>query len=425
MAKWLNFSSPLIAMLLVVAPGGASLKDIHTERLPQLESVQKALAEASAVEEFAQGWSNKWAYDTPKDVVVAQLKDSLGRLQTAVASAPDNAELLLLTGLVAHYAYNVDVNEAYDVAVESLQKANRLAPDDFRTNWFLGVHQCGGADATKGMNQFLAAENRWAWNLLPPGFWDDYMLCATYANMPAHVLRAGDYASKLNAPPSEFRSFLVQGARKRFQPPDPDATYSAKDIWETRNEDPRPVFTSYMCGFSFSPLPDWKLRRLEAQKGTCLVQLETGPHPSQAGGVVPNLVIMARQAKAGETLTDFLKSFGTYPSAKPVTVSRCPAEQCLAYEVIKPKGYGAAGNGYGLVMVFKREAPKFPGLLFEQPAGPDLPKNNSKATYFHPNDRIQRLAGTLYYMVMLDTADSVLDEAKHDYDTLLEHLQPE
>jgi hypothetical protein len=409
---------------MFATPGGASLKDIRTERLPQQEPVQKALAEAAAVEEFAQGWSDKWRYQTPKEVVVSQLKDSLAKLQTGLESSPDNPELLLLTGLVAHYAYNVDVNDAYDVAIKCLQSANRLAPDDFRAQWFLGVHECEGAAVKEGINEFLAVENRWPWNHLPPGFWDDYMLCATYASMPAHVLRAADHVSKLNAPPSEFRSFLVQGAGKRFKTPDPGAAYSEKDAWEARNENSRLVFTSYMCGFSFSPLAEWKLRRLEVQKGTCVVQLETGPHPSKAGDVVPNLVILVRQAKAGETLGDFMKSFGTYPSAKPVGVSRCPSEQCLAYEVTRPKAYGAAGNGYGLVMVFRREAPEYPGLLFEEPAGPEAPKDG-KVHYFRPNDRIHRLDGLLYYMVMLDTADSVLDEAKEDYDTLLEYLRPE
>ena len=75
-------------------------------------------------------------------------------------------------------------------------------------------------------------------------------------------------------------------------------------------------------------------------------------------------------------------------------------------------------------MVFKREAPEFPGILFEEPAGPEAPKDG-KVRYFRPQDRICRLDGPLYYVVMLDTADSVLGEAKHDYDTLLEHLRSE
>jgi hypothetical protein len=35
------------------------------------------------------------------------------------------------------------------------------------------------------------------------------------------------------------------------------------------------------------------------------------------------------------------------------------------------------------------------------------------------------MEGTLYYLVMLDTEDSVLDDAKQDYDSLLKSLQAE
>jgi hypothetical protein len=416
--------SPLVTLLWVATPSGASLKDIRTDRLPQRESVQKALAETSAVEQFAQAWSDKWRYQTPKDVVASRLKDSLAILQTALASAPDNPELLLLTGLVAHYAYNVDVEEAYDVAVKSLQKAHQLASDDFRAEWFLGAHECQGAVVKEGMDMLLGVERRWPWDHLPSGFWDDYMSCASVANMPAHVLRAGFYVSKLSAVPSEYRNILMEIARKRFKTPELGVTYSGKDIWETRNENSRLVFTSYMCGFSFTALPEWNLHRLEVQKGTCLVQLETGPHPSKSGHVIPNLLMLARQAKAGEALDDFMKSFGTYPSAKAVEVTHCPSERCLAYEVMRPNAYGAAGNGYGFLMVFERQAPEFPGLLFEEPAGPEAPKDG-KVRYFRPSERIRRMEGKLYYMVMLDTADSVLNEAKQDYNILLKHLKAE
>jgi hypothetical protein len=63
-------------------------------------------------------------------------------------------------------------------------------------------------------------------------------------------------------------------------------------------------------------------------------------------------------------------------------------------------------------------------LLFEEPAEPEAPKDG-KTSYFHPRERLRRMDGTLYYLVMLDTADSVLDDAKKDYDTFLQSLQAE
>lgn len=413
-----------LALLLMTTPATASLKDIRADKLPQEESVQKAYAEAAAVEEFAREWSDQWRYETPKGTVASQLKDSLDKLQRAAVSAPDNPELLLLTGLVARYAYNVDVQEAYEVAVSSLQKAHKLAPDDYRAEWFLGIHQCEASLVKEGMDMLSAIESRLAWDHLSPGFWDDYMSCATVANMPAHVLRAGDHLSKLKAPPSQYRDFLMEIARKRFQTPDLSATYSGKEVWEAINENSRLVFKSYVCGLSFSPLAEWRLARLEVQNGLCVVQIETGPHASKAGDVIPNLAVIARQPKPGETLADFMKVFMNFPSPQTVAVSHCPSEKCLAFEAVIPKAYGPRGNGHAVVTVFKRDAPEFPGLLFEEPAGPKVPKDG-KVSYFRPNERLRRMEGTLYYMVMLDTADSVLDDAKQDYDTLLKYLQAE
>jgi hypothetical protein len=413
-----------IALFMIATPSTASLKDIRTDKLPPEESVEKAYAEAVAVERFAHEWSDKWRYETPKDDVVSTLKDGLDRLQRAVVTAPDNSELLLLTGLVAHYAYNVDVQEAYEVAVRSLQQAHKLAPDDYRPEWFLGVHKCQAGVVKEGMELLSAIEDHSAWEHLSPDFWDDYVSSALLANMPAHALRAGDHLSKLKAPPSQYRDSLLEIARKRFQTPDTSATYSDKDVWEAKHEDSRLVFKSYMCGFSFSPLAEWTIKRLEVQKGLCVVQVAVGPHSSQAGDVSPNLLVIARQAKPGESLADYMKAFMKYPSSQAVAASHCPSDECLASEAVIPKAYGKAGNGYARVTVFKRSEPEFPGLLFEEPASPEAAEDG-KVSYFRANLRLHRLDGTLYYLVMLDTADSVLDAAKQDYDTLLKGMQAE
>jgi len=45
--------------------------------------------------------------------------------------------------------------------------------------------------------------------------------------------------------------------------------------------------------------------------------------------------------------------------------------------------------------------------------------------YFHADERLRRMPGTLYYLVTLDTADSVLTQARDAYLTFLKSLQPE
>lgn len=413
-----------LALLLTAAPALASLKNIHLDKLPQDESVQKAYAEAADAEQYAYAWSNTWEYDLPKDKVASSLKDSLDRLQRAAVTAPDNPELLLLTGLVAHYAYNLDVPGAEAVAVSSLQNAHKLAPDDYRPQWFLGNQQCQGNKVRDGMGEFLAVENRSAWDHLPQEFWDDYVFCASVANMPAHALRAGDHLQKLHAPRSETRDFLLQTAKKRFKPADLEADYSAKEAWEADGENARPVFKSTLCGFSFSPPADWKLRRLEVQKGLCVAQMGTGPHRGKAGDVTPSITVLAMPAPPGETLADFMQRFMKYPSPQTVHDSYCPAIECLAYEASVPGAYGAKGNGHPIMTAFKRDAPEYPGLIFEEPYLPEVPKDG-RAVFYHPQERLYRMEGALYYLVMLDTADSVLDDARQDYEVFLKSMQVE
>lgn len=413
-----------LSLLSVTLPAVASLKDIHIDKLPQDESVQKAYAEATDAEKYASAWSDNWEYDTPKDKVASALKDSLDRLRKAAVSAPDNSELLLLTGLVSHYAYNLDVPGAEELAVSSLQHAHKLAPDDYRPPWFLGSQQCQGSSVKVGMGEFLAVENRSAWDHLPPDFWDDYVFCASVANMPAHALRAGDYLRKLNAPRSETRDFLLETARKRFRPADLEVGYSTKEVWEVDKGSDRTIFKSTMCGFSFSPLADWRLRRLEVQKGICVAQIATGPHAGKAGDVTPSITVIAMPAPDGETLADFMKRFMKYPSPEALHDSQCPSEECLAYQASVPGTYGAKGNGHPIMTAFKRDAPEYPGLMFERPFLPEVPKDSNVASY-HPREHLHRMEGTLYYLVMLDTADSVLDDARKDYEIFLKSMQVE
>src|SRR5271166_5184201 len=85
-------------------------------------------------------------------------------------SASDNAELFLLAGLVAHLAYNVDVEDGFQTAVDSLDRAHKLAPDDYRPQWFIGIHRCQANQIKDGMEQLLAIEDHIPWKQLPVEF---------------------------------------------------------------------------------------------------------------------------------------------------------------------------------------------------------------------------------------------------------------
>jgi hypothetical protein len=414
----------VVILLVMVVPAKGSLKDIHADKLPQDLAVRTALTDTVELEEFVRIWNSEWRYSVPRNEVAARLKASLTELQKALSSNPLNEELLLLTGLVAHYAYNVDVADTFDVALNSLANAQKLAPEDYRPEWFLGVHRCQGNLVKQGMEELLAIEGTQVWQQLPTSFWDDYLNCALTANMPAHALRAGDHAAKLKAPPPADRDALLEIARKRFIAPDLVATYSSRDIWSAENVESQMLFTNTMFGLSFSSPGNWKANIADVKNGLALGTFEIGPYAGKRGDVSPNILVIVRQPKAGESLSDFLQSISKGSSVQTGSVAACPLEACLTSEIVKPGGYKVEGDAHFLVTVFKRESPEFPGLLFEQPAGPPVSKSK-EPQYFHPTERMRRLDGTLYYLVGLDTADSVLEKAKKDYEAFLKGIEVE
>lgn len=414
----------IVALLLVVPPAFAGLKDIRLDRLPHDAAVQKAYADSLAIEDMVRNWSAQWPYQTPKKDVVSQLKSSLHELQKEADLAPSNEELLLLTALVANYAYNVDVEGSHELSMASLERAQKLAPDDYRIEWFAGTHLCQTTLATKGMEKLLSIEKLHAREQLPSSFWDDYISCSFVTNMPSHALRAGDHAEKLREPPSQYRDVLIGSVRNQLKKPDRTVTYPKKDAWNVTEKDSRVTFTSSACGFRFESPAEWRINLFDLAKGQCIAQIETGPLASKAGDITPNILVVVRQPKPGETLIEFMKAYMTNSSPQPAALHGCPVQECLGFEAVKPGLYHEAGDGHAVVTVFKREAPEFPGVLFEAPTVLP-PLGNDKASTFRPDERLTRFDGTLYYLVLLDSASLVLAQAQNEYESFLKGFETE
>jgi hypothetical protein len=180
-----------------------------------------------------------------------------------------------------------------------------------------------------------------------------------------------------------------------------------------------------MFGMEFSMPGNWNVRFSRATNGAVTAVVEAGPYPGKTGQVFPNLLVIARPPKPGEGLADFLNAAQTNGlGSKSANPPACPAKECLAVEGALPGAYKKEGDGLVTVVVFKREEPSYPGLTFEEPE--NLPKTEGNGThYFVADERIGRLPGTLYYLVMLDTAASVKASAQHAYSDFLKSLRVE
>jgi hypothetical protein len=237
-ASWLlvvGFGSPVLL---------AQLEAIDQSKLPDTPQVHTAYLEALSVERYAQSWSNPWAYPVAKTDVARKLTKSLATLREASDSAPDNHELRLATGLVAHFAYNLDVEAAFQPAVDILSTALQEAPDDIRGGWFLGIHECQALQVVRGMNRLLAIEA--SGKKLPIAFWDDYIACANVAILPAHVLRAIDYSVQAGRQREGYDT-VRQIAESRYKTPDLTQTVNEHDAWISDDLKDNQVKSSVVC----------------------------------------------------------------------------------------------------------------------------------------------------------------------------------
>ncbi|MFI5098662.1 MAG: hypothetical protein ACHQT6_11880 [Candidatus Acidiferrales bacterium] len=417
--RWIVFFSTFLLSANVCA----QLRQINPAKLPQGQRVQTTYSNVRPIESMAHSWSSTWTYDTPKTQVASLLTSSLRDLRSAEIAAPQNEELLLLTGIVAHLAYNVDVEETYEVAVQSFEKANKLAPADYRPEWFLASHRCQSNELKAGMDQMLAIEIRNRWQQLPVDFWDDYINCSTMSLMPAHTLRAIDHVVHLGEDPSSYGS-AVDIAHNRYKSTDANTTYPAHDAWQATQGAGDVQFTSQLCGMGFSAHKDWHMDIKDVAKGTCISMIETGPYPSKSGQGTPTILVLSRTAKPQERFDDFVQSFlKKYPSARPITAPSCPSDKCVAFEIVTNTMYQSEGGGHLLAVGFAEQPPDFPGLLFERPDAPPKDDSGEKVTYYRPTEKLHRLPGILYTVVELDSNASIFEKAAADFQYLLKSIQ--
>jgi hypothetical protein len=403
----------------------ADLAAIHVDKLPQEAAVLAAFDDVQQLEPYSHSWNSKWQFSISKEEVATRLGKDLGFLAIALKDHPDNTELLLLTGLVARYAYNLDLDGSHELALSVLDQAQKLAPSDLRAPWFHATTVCQTAKPKDGANEFLSIENSHGWDQLPVGFWLDFMECASVTNMPAHVLRAADHLEKLHAPTSEMRRFFTDIAGKRFDAFDPKKKYETKDVWYSAVTGEDWDYTCTACGLRLRARGNWSIDRLEVTEGSGVVIIGTGPYQATVHKLNPNILVLIQQPKDNETLQDYAKKFMKDGTFEPFTPARCPAAACIAMKANQPGMYKKDGNGHGRVLVFERDEPAFPGLIFESPL--EIPKSDGGegAKYYRPNQTQQRIPGKLYYLVLLDTAASIEEPAMKDFDFFLDNLTVE
>jgi hypothetical protein len=417
----------LIAFILLfpVSHAFADIAAIRAAALPQETVVLDALDDAKQLEPYCQSWAPDWKYPVPKEEVATRLGKDLAFLKLALKDHLDNSELMLLTGLVASYAYNLDIDGSHDIAIDTLEKAQKVVPADIRAFWFQARLQCQTRESKEGAEEFLGIENSHSWDALPIAFWYDYVNSATIANLPAHALRAVDHLEKLDAGAPSKLVTVIDIARNRIIPFDPKKKYEPKEVWVRSDTGEDAIFTSTTCGLRLRSRGNWTINQLAVANDTCVAYFSTGPYKATKGDLRPSLLVMVKQPEADQSLKDFAKKYSSKGSFESYTPPKCPATSCIALKGVQPGMYGKNGDGHGRIVAFEREEPRYPGLIFETPA--EMPKSDGETgvKYFRPNQEQQRIPGKLYYRVLLDAAASIEEPAQKDFEFFVQNLTAE
>jgi hypothetical protein len=410
-------------LLLYPTASHADIAAIQADQLPKDKQVLDALRDAQEMEPYSYVWVPSWTYSVPKAEVAKHLEKDVKALNQAIKSYPENNELALLAGMVGHYAYNVDVDGSGEFANGLLEQTVKQMPSDVRPVWFQASFYCETVRMNEeGAGEFLSIEASHAWDQLPAAFWRDYMQCAEVTGQYVHALRAASHIEKLRATNFDRWAILNRILHDHIAPFDPGKHYQPAEVWQLTGGPNAPAFTSTICGLRFRVKDGWRGLRMEISNGSCVAQLGTGTYEASTTDLSPNILVMVQQPEAGEALQEYSKRFMSDGKFEPDLQLKCPVTNCIAMKAIQPQMYVKNGGGHGRLIVFERDQPEYPGLIFEGVRDSSSALQSGENRITHLPEIQQRIPGKLYYVLVLDTAASIEEPAMKDFDFFLTNL---
>jgi len=416
-----RFIPGILVLCLAGKMFAASLADIHTAKLPQDASIGPVVAEVQDLEPYVQSFSPTWNAPVKKEEAIAKLDLAMKTLEAARKKYPQNEELALLSGLVASYAFNLDVKDSWNVAPSALTAASQLDPSDFRGKWFLAAHNCQTATLLPSGMKALLEIDASASTDLPASFWLDEMACATETEMPAHALRAESHLS------TDARSNrLVEAILSKYKGiASVDTNYKPEDLWFFDPTDNGTTYRNYACGLSFTIPAAWTPSFYPIADGKCAMTLAMAPIKGVKGEWTPEVAVIAHVERPRDSFAEYaehLEGSGGAAQQNSSLSTLCPVAKCRAADLFDQKLYPGEGGGHGYLLQFERSRPEWSGIALEtQPIS--LASVPDKITTFRTPDYVARFPGNIYYSFLLDSATSILPEAQKEFQIFMKTVR--
>jgi hypothetical protein len=395
----------------------AAVSDIDFSKLDGIAQAEELKKNAFELEPLAKEWSSEWKHSVPKEQVIDLAKKTMGIIDDVLKDKPNHAEMLIFKGLMAYYAYNLDLREYNDIAEKSFKAAQALVPEDIRPTWFLGKHFTLSARPALGMQTITPIIKKNKPEQLPSRFWGDYAYCAYLAAMPSSALMGIDYSEKTAGVMSPGAKLIRDTVQSRMIIPSENKEYDYKTIWSFEKTEPNIRFTNRMFGFYFTCPGEWNIGFGNAKNGKCGVRLGL---PGKKGAVTPNINIIAETAKENPKLEDFMKKYLPAKIDFQKVSDDLKVPGAVAVEGVVKKYYKKRQSARLLAIVLSRQQPAYPGVALEHPI--ELPLNKQgepKPQFFRAREVFARFNHPIYYMIVLDAPESAYPAARKELDMFL------
>lgn len=355
---------------------------------------------------YVNHWSPQWNFDINKDDLINELKDSF---DSFTKLDNNNLEVNLLLGDISHYLYNLHEDDYYQLAEKHYKKAINLAPDDYRPSWFLANHYALSNLQEYAIKYFLQSQD-----LLPEqepaAFWEEYMFATATANMPSHCIFAMDKAKSILGEKSYFESQLGQTIYDRFEPVKKDSSYHYQDLWSASGGKII-SFTSRPLGIKLLVDSLWQVTLYDYRNHqTGIVMVPPAITSKEGRDITYTIAVLMKTAKKEEKLEDYISNFtNPYPNKSNFT-ELAGYNEMISLEIKDENMYKDMGGAHMHMIGIKRECPRYPGLLLENPVNIKS-KEQNKLTFYRAVESKDRFEGDIFYVVMLDACEDIYEEA--------------
>jgi hypothetical protein len=404
---------PLL-LLTICLHSYAHLKYIHLEKINASGAYNGQINFISNNLSCFDHWAPDWNYPVKKDSIIRQLKDCYTLFSGKQAV---DLETALLLGEIAHYLYNLDVQDYYEKAESWYLKATTLAENDYRGYWFLANHYAASAVQDKSVVFFAKAQLRLPIEV-PADFWSEYAYAMLLASMPSHCGMALDQAKKISGR-SNYIDQLDNLLQQRWMSVDTDSSYKREDLWQLAERGKQMTFISRPLGIRMSIDSSWEIRFPPYEHHQTAVVLKPAGAAGKKGRPIDySIAILFKVAAPGESLEAYISNITNGQGQLTPDPLPTSYKNAVSYSIRNPKMYPGWGGGHFHVIGIERTAPEYPGLLLEQPSNIPM-EDGGKVNYYVQTQQRKRFKGRIFYVLLLDTCEDIHDASFEVFQRLI------